>query len=696
MRGKIFALITSTLIIANFSSVFALEKIYEKETNEKISSGVLLKNYERFTDKGWLSINIAEVDLNDKNTNVKLMNSENGLKTFQTVYKMAETNDAILAINGDFFNGKSTRGNTIGLSISEGELLTTTYYENEIKDTFASFVLDEKDNAWFDYFSNVITLKNQKNKEEFLVGEYNKISSNYIYPVIYTSEWGEYSIGNVDNGIPLTEMLVRNNKVVEIREDGQPIEIPKNGYVVSTIGETATRMKGIFSKNNKVEISVEMGLDIDNVKMAVSGGAMLLVDGEIPEKFSADITGSHPRTAMGLSEDGETLYLITVDGRSDTSIGMTQKELAEFLKEKGIYNAMNLDGGGSTTMVARKLGNDFISTINRVSDGTLRMVTNAIGIFNTNKKSNLAELIIELPKTKLKVGEKVEVKVKGYDKYYNPKNVELDDIKWNVEGVEVTIENGILIAGDVSGIAKVTAKKGKVEKEIEIEVLQEEKTFEELFLKNEEVRVNESGDIIEESFKFVLYEAVENNGTLLSNLVKNKYVEKLNSEVDAMILLNESVVLMGEETDVLMIVNNGYKCENVNNATFISINMLNNGIRKTDYTQWTSFQNDIKNSKNKNIFLMLNGTLSEFDDIKEQELFEQQIKELEQEFNKNIFLIMQGEKTSFEIINGVKNIEFGNDLIDESGAEKLMHESSYVEFTVYDDGRVEYEKKKIY
>ena len=162
MKKKIFALIACAMMLNGCSSVFALEKLYEKETSEIISSGVTLKSYDRFTDKGWLAINIVEVDLKDKNTSVRLMNSENGLMTFQTVMQMAKENKAIAAINGDFFNGTATKGNTIGLSISDGEFLTSTYYENEIKDTFATFVLDEKDNAWFDYFHNKITIENTK------------------------------------------------------------------------------------------------------------------------------------------------------------------------------------------------------------------------------------------------------------------------------------------------------------------------------------------------------------------------------------------------------------------------------------------------------------------------------------------------------------------------------------------------------
>ena len=688
MKKKIFALIASLLLITNFSTVFALEKLYEKETEETISSGAVLKTYERFTDKGWLAINIVEVDLKDKNTSVGLLTSANGLKTFQTVSQMAKANDAIVAINADFFNGTSVKGNAIGLSISEGDFLTSTYYENEIKDSFASFILDEKDNAWFDYFSNVITITNQKNDEVFAIGEYNKFSSNYIYPVIYTAEWGEESIGTVDNGIPLTEMLVKNNKVVEIRDNGEPFEIPTKGYVVSTIGETAVRMKEIFKKGNKVELDIELDLDIEDVEMAVSGGAMLLVDGEIPEKFTANITGSNPRTAVGLSEDGKTLYLITVDGRSDNSIGMTQTELAEFLKEKDIYTAMNLDGGGSTTMVARRLGNEDIETVNKVSGGVQRMVPNAIAVFNTSRTASLNNLILKPEKTELEVGESIKIDVKGYDKYYNPKDVDFDDIKWSFEGAEVIIEDGTITASGESGDVTITAKQGKVKETLELKILPKPQTFEEMFPENV------SGDVGsgEKLFKIIFHETIENQSTLLSRLISNKFLEEVDSKADVVVSLSDEI--LSYETKVASV--GKYNCEDVENAAFISIDMLNGGIRKTDFNQWITFREDIKKSENKNVFILLNASIESFEDKKEKELFKETIINLEKELDKNIFVIEKSDKTNFEIIDGVKMIQIGHDQIDETDGTNMIFNSKYIELTINENEEFSYEFKNLY
>ncbi len=93
------------------------------------------------------------------------------------------------------------------------------------------------------------------------------------------------------------------------------------------------------------------------------------------ERFRRDIAvGRAPRTAAGITEDGR-LLLVTVNGRQPgLSTGMTLEELAGLMLELGARDAVNLDGGGSTTMVIR--GRVF----NFPSDGAERPVTGALVI----------------------------------------------------------------------------------------------------------------------------------------------------------------------------------------------------------------------------------------------------------------------------------------------------------------------------
>jgi hypothetical protein len=95
------------------------------------------------------------------------------------------------------------------------------------------------------------------------------------------------------------------------------------------------------------------------------------VEGTVP-RFSR---ARHPRSALGISRDSATLYLVAVDGRRQTSVGMTLEELADAMLALGAYEAMNLDGGGSTALVVRD------SIVNAPSDTSgERPVGNVVAI----------------------------------------------------------------------------------------------------------------------------------------------------------------------------------------------------------------------------------------------------------------------------------------------------------------------------
>jgi exopolysaccharide biosynthesis protein len=67
--------------------------------------------------------------------------------------------------------------------------------------------------------------------------------------------------------------------------------------------------------------------------------------------ISRNAEARHPRTAVGFSRDSSTLFLLVVDGRSTASVGMTLVELAALMRRVGAWQALNFDGGGSTTMI---------------------------------------------------------------------------------------------------------------------------------------------------------------------------------------------------------------------------------------------------------------------------------------------------------------------------------------------------------
>jgi exopolysaccharide biosynthesis protein len=99
-----------------------------------------------------------------------------------------------------------------------------------------------------------------------------------------------------------------------------------------------------------------------------------------PNTTSGDPTGLDPRTDVGLSQNGEYLYFLAADGRSTQSPGITDLNAGQVLASLGAYNGLNLDGGGSTTMVQSN-GSGGATVLNVPSGGTQRLDGNSLAVF---------------------------------------------------------------------------------------------------------------------------------------------------------------------------------------------------------------------------------------------------------------------------------------------------------------------------
>jgi hypothetical protein len=134
------------------------------------------------------------------------------------------------------------------------------------------------------------------------------------------------------------------------------------------------------------------GLDWSKFDQAVGGGPHLLKDGKVfvdwkeggfKEAFALK---PHPRSAIGRNSWGD-IFLVTVDGRGPHSLGVTLSELAGICIQLGMTDAINLDGGGSTSL------NLFGSPVNRPSDGAERPIANAILLFGAPGRASVERVI---------------------------------------------------------------------------------------------------------------------------------------------------------------------------------------------------------------------------------------------------------------------------------------------------------------
>ena len=156
-------------------------------------------------------------------------------------------------------------------------------------------------------------------------------------------------------------------------EDGQ-LRTTNTGASYSLVG---------MDKDNKMVVSNSMTYSKCqqlNLRCAVSFGPVIIINGNATIKSGTGGWGLQPRTAIAQRKDGAILMLV-IDGRQKGSLGATLRQVQDILLENGAYNAFNLDGGASTTMVYN--GNVVNSPSDILGE---RYVPNAFIVTKPNKK----------------------------------------------------------------------------------------------------------------------------------------------------------------------------------------------------------------------------------------------------------------------------------------------------------------------
>jgi hypothetical protein len=158
------------------------------------------------------------------------------------------------------------------------------------------------------------------------------------------------------------EAVVDRGRVADIVAGVGGAAIPVRGTVLSAHGRAADWLRANLPKGARVETTSEVGLSPKPPfapDFVLGGGPRLVQGGRPAGPHDPDVYGPgfaearHPRTAVGVRADGRAL-LVTVDGRQpELSVGMTIAEMAALLRELGAVEAINMDGGGSTTMVVK-------------------------------------------------------------------------------------------------------------------------------------------------------------------------------------------------------------------------------------------------------------------------------------------------------------------------------------------------------
>ncbi len=169
----------------------------------------------------------------------------------------------------------------------------------------------------------------------------------------------------------LTPRCTLDGTVTQIAEDVEKLRVNPGTVVLSSQdGREALRAAKLGQKV-KIRVAVD-GFDWRRVDQVMGGGPELLRGGKNVAPTQGEFNSArHPRTVVGRDKEGG-VWVIAIDGRQSHSVGTSLPETAELARRLGLVDAMNLDGGGSTTM------NLFGDTLNRPSGGVERFVGNAV------------------------------------------------------------------------------------------------------------------------------------------------------------------------------------------------------------------------------------------------------------------------------------------------------------------------------
>lgn len=189
-------------------------------------------------------------------------------------------------------------------------------------------------------------------------------------------------------------ILDGQNRVIAVEDGRGNAAIPRDGSVLSGAGAGATFIRDRVRPGEQLQIEATLEpvtpgtcsrLDV------LGGGPRLVSQGQVNvtrENFGHEAT-RNPRTIFAVTEKGSWL-LATLDGRQPASAGMRLDELAEELIALGAVEAMNLDGGGSSTIVV----NDAIRNV--PSDGSERPVSDGLLVFSISDLAALFKVLERL------------------------------------------------------------------------------------------------------------------------------------------------------------------------------------------------------------------------------------------------------------------------------------------------------------
>ncbi|MCX5064852.1 phosphodiester glycosidase family protein [Micromonospora lupini] len=381
------------------TSASAADSALTVTSTEQLAPGVTYDSFRVDTPRGATVGYLLTADLRRNKVSLDLLHPDTVAQR-QVVSAMTNAQGAIAGVNGDFFNisethaGVAPTGSSSGPEIADGEQLkfavpTAQRFGPGLApgtSTRDVFGVGANGRARVDTLSLAGEVRSRKGTVT-LSG-----LNQYALPVggvgLFTAAWGAASRvrstcgSDTNRNDPCSthtyEVTVRRGVVTAVGQTPGAGAIPADTEVLVGREGGADALDDL-AVGDRVQVRERLAsAGAPKLTFAV-GGAPILRDGA--PLAGLDATTAAVRSAAGVSPDGRTVYLVALAGRAPASVGLTIAELADLMRTLGAHAAVNLDGGGSTTVAVREPGQAAATARNSPSDGTERAVANGIGIF---------------------------------------------------------------------------------------------------------------------------------------------------------------------------------------------------------------------------------------------------------------------------------------------------------------------------
>ncbi len=445
-----------TSVTQSYAAVY-----YQKSEVQNLAKNITYESVKMVTDKGLLDVYVLTVPTKDPYIKIKTTSSLTAFELKEETNVLLKNAGAIAGINGDFFDLAGDYSGTVGPSVTNGQLTAADVFTNTGSKKYGTFFLDNSGNPFIDYMKVEMKLL-LDGTEKIKVSSVNKVSTGK--DAIYIDRNAMQDTQSIDKRIPnATKVVVSNGVVTDIKK-GETVAVPENGFIVLYRGDAD--ISTLAKVGQKAEFSVKTSIDYDAMQTAISGGGILLKDGQIVIDNGNVPANAQPRTVVGYTKNNDKLIMMVVDGRSH-SVGATHAEVGQLMLKYGAYNAIHLDGGGSSTMALKKPFEGGMSVVNTPSGGISRRVANALGVYvNTPSTLPVSQLTVKPQTDRVFKNTGVPVAIIASDEYFTNQFTPTEQLAVNFTDANGVYEGGYFYPSKASEITFGANYKGLTSKAV--------------------------------------------------------------------------------------------------------------------------------------------------------------------------------------------------------------------------------------